>query len=725
MPDDGLPAAPDLALLRDIAAASAAATLVLFGPALRILVANAAVAEAVGAPAETLLGRTAATALAGLRAGHLRLLDRLRAGGRARRWRRVPLRLGAAAPARPFAVEVAPLRGTDGRAWGLFLQLRPAPAPDDARATLDALFEDIPEGLILADAPDARIRRVSAFGLRQVNRAAADVVGREAGEHPADWQVFHLDGTTPARAEELPLTRAVRRGEVVQHERWMLRRPDGSAVTILCSAGPIRGAGRRIAGGILAWRDVSDAHRTEAALAASEARYRALAEAGAQAVWTTGPRGGLRRIDDWTRLTGQPKAEAEGDGWLDAVHPEDRERVWQRWQASLGSGAIYAAEYRLLQAAGGGYRWTAARAVPVRAGGEGGPVVEWVGVNSDIHARKCAEEALRASQERFRTLAEAMPHLVWQTDATGAPEYMNQRMLAYTGRRAGSGRHAGDQGWLATVHAEDAPPLARAWEAALAEAGEFDVDARLRAPEGGWRWFRIRAAPVRDEAGAVCHWVGTCTDVEDRRRAEAAAHAALAAQEALARTAEHRIKNSLQLVASLLRLKAGRMGEGTEARAALEAAVARVQAVAEAHRALQKSPDMRSVRVADMLAELAAGAGVLRPGADLRSAADPSLMLEADSAIPLALLLSELVTGALAAGAPALALAAAATAEGVMTVTVDGLPAWPPPAGTPVSSLAETVVRALARQIGATLGQEAAAGRVRVTVTLPAERRPA
>lgn len=723
MPDDGLPAAPDLAPLRDIAAASAAATLVLTGPALRIMVANAALADAVGEPAEALLGRTAATALPGLGAGPLRLLDRLRAEGRARRWRRVPLRLGLAAPVRPFAVEVAPLRAPDGRAWGLFLQLRPAAPPDDAAATLDALFEDIPEGLILADAPEVRIRRVSAFGLRQVNRAAADVLGREAVEHPADWQVFHLDGTTPARAEELPLTRAVQRGEVVQHERWVLRRPDGSAVTILCSAGPIRGPGRRIEGGILAWRDVSDARRTEAALAASEVRYRALAEAGAQAVWATAPHGGLRRLEGWTRLTGQPKAEAEGDGWLDAVHPEDREGVWHCWQAALAAGAIYEAEYRVRQA-GGGYRWTAARAVPVRAGGEAGPIVEWVGVNADIHARRCAEEALRASQERFRTLAEAMPHLVWQTDATGAPDYMNQRMLAFTGRRAGGGRHAGDQGWLATVHPEDAPALARAWEAALAEAGEFDLDARLRAPEGGWRWFRIRAAPVRDDAGAVRHWVGTCTDVEDRRRAEAAAHAALAAQEALARTAEHRIKNSLQLVASLLRLKAGRMGEGTEARAALEAAVARVQAVAEAHRALQKSPDMRSVRVADMLAELAAGAGVQRPGVDLRSTADPDLMLEADCAIPLALLLSELVTCGVASGAPALALAAEATGEGVVAVTVGGLPAWPPPPGTPVSSLAETVVRALARQIGATVTQERRGASVQVTVTLPAERRP-
>ncbi len=276
--------------------------------------------------------------------------------------------------------------------------------------------------------------------------------------------------------------------------------------------------------------------------------------------------------------------------------------------------------------------------------------------------------------------------------------------VAARGERRGAG-------WLATVHPEDAPVLAGAWGAALAEGGEFDLDARLWRAGGteGWRWFRVRGAPVRDaRTGRVRHWVGTCTDVEDRHRAAAERQAALEAQEHLTRTAEHRIKNSLQLVAALLRLKASRLGHEPVARDALTAAVARVQAVAEAHRALQKSPDLRSVRVADILAELAAGTSVLHPGADLRTEADAALMLDADRAIPLTLVLNELVAAALSTGGgegAAVRLSAAAGPGGGVAVTVAGLGAWPPPVDAVggAGDLAETMVRGLLRQIGATL----------------------
>jgi PAS domain S-box-containing protein len=722
--DEGPPAAPDIAPLRDIAQESPAATLVLGGPSHRILYANAAFCEASGRPEQALLGRTAEEAFPHLAAdGHVRVLDGVRAGARAHRRAAVPLRLDPGQPERLWDLEAAPLRAAGGAVVGLFLQLRDAgpvgPAQreaDAARAALDALFEHIPEGLVLADAPDVRLRRVSAFGLDLVGRSAEEVLGRDAPAHPRDWEVLHLDGATPARPEELPLTRAVRHGETVQHESWMLRRKDGTPLTILCSAGPIRSArDGRITGGILAWRDVTAMRATEEALARSEARYRALVEAGALAVWTTGPDGALRGAEAWSRLTGQTPEEAAGDGWLDALHPEDRERIRRCWEASVAEGAPYEAEYRLRQR-GEGWRWTAAAAVPVRDPGTG-RVAEWIGVNTDIHARKTAEGALRASQDRFRTLAETMPHLVWQADASGAPEYMNRRMQGFTGLRPACQGAGAAPGWLATVHPEDAPGLAEAWEAALAEGGEFDVDARLRGPDGAWRWFRVQGAPVRDAEGQVRQWVGTCTDVEDRRRAEDANRAALEAQERLARTAEHRIKNSLQMVAALLRLQAGRVA-APAAREALEAAVARVQAVAEAHRALQRSPDMRSVRVADVLEELAAGAGLLHPGADLRFEAEPELMLDAERAIPLALVLSELVTGVLAreSAGPVRLLARPAPAGG-LEVAVEAAGAGRlEDAGD--GGLGATVVRALTRQIGAALAAEEG---TRIAVTLPAE----
>ncbi|MFC7542928.1 PAS domain-containing protein [Siccirubricoccus deserti] len=313
-------------------------------------------------------------------------------------------------------------------------------------------------------------------------------------------------------------------------------------------------------------------------------------------VWSATPDGRLLFPGDWAALTGQPAAEAAGWGWLAALHPEDREPVRRQWGQALRTGALYSVEYRIARPEGG-WRWTVARGVPLRdAAGE---IREWVGTNTDIEDRRRAEAALRASEARFRTLAEAMPHLVWQTDARGEPEYVNARWQTVTGRSLAETR---DGGWLAALHPEDAVPLAAAWGRALAEGGECDADLRILCVTGEYRWHRLCAAPVHDAAGVLRHWVGTCSDIDARHQAEARLRHALEAQDALVREAEHRIRNSLQLVASLLRLQAGRVTEPA-AREALEAATVRVQAVAEAHRALQLGPDLRSLRLADMLRE--------------------------------------------------------------------------------------------------------------------------
>ncbi|MDI3305976.1 MAG: PAS domain S-box protein [Acetobacteraceae bacterium] len=596
MPEDSRSALPDVDPIRAFAEGSPSAILLLGGLAHRILYANPAFCEAAGRPAAELIGRTAREAFPSLAAaGHLALFDQVRGSGAARRHPGLPLHLYPDGPLRFWDVEVVPVQDRDGATCGLLAQLRDVTAQqtalregEAARATLDALFDHIPEGLILADAPAAAVVRVSAHGLRLAGRAAEEVLRRAGPAHVAAWEILGPDGKA-ARPEDLPLTRAVRRGEQVQQETWMVRHRDGRLIPILCSAGPIRDAGGRITGGILAWRDITDLRQAEAALAASE--------------------------------------------------------------------------------------------------------------------------------ERFRTLGEAMPHLILQTDARGEPNYINRRAQDYTGRDLAAMRNGG---WLSTLHPEDMPLLARTWGVALAGGGDYDLDARIRGADGGYRWFRVRGAPVRDAKGAIRNWVGTCTDVEDQHRAEAALHEAMEAQKELVREAEHRIKNSLQLVAALMRLQAGRLEE-TEARTALEAATARVQAVAEAHRALQKSPDLRSVRLADMLRELAAGVSVQHPGADLRIEAPEGLMLDAERAIPLALILAELAGKALRHGLAGPVCLSARIAEGTLLMEVTEPGRGAPEIG-PAAELGEKVISMLARQIGARVSAEPAADGSRTALVMELER---
>jgi PAS domain S-box-containing protein len=143
---------------------------------------------------------------------------------------------------------------------------------EEARRILQGIMEHVPEGITVADAPDVSIRMVSRHGLELVGRPPESLIGTPDSVHPETWGIFHADGKTLAGSEELPLTRAVRHGENVMNEEWLLRRSDGSHIPVLCSAGPIRDSQGTVVGGIIAWRDITERKRTEEALKLADRR---------------------------------------------------------------------------------------------------------------------------------------------------------------------------------------------------------------------------------------------------------------------------------------------------------------------------------------------------------------------------------------------------------------------------------------------------------------------
>jgi PAS domain S-box-containing protein len=146
---------------------------------------------------------------------------------------------------------------------------------EEGRRILEAVMAHVPEGITVADTPDVRIRMVSAYGAALTGRPMSALEEIPAQVHPEAWDIYHADGVTRAGAEELPLTRATVQGAVVKDEEWVLRRPDGACITVLCNAGPIRDADGRLVGGVIAWRDIDERKR------AAEERERLLQEARA------------------------------------------------------------------------------------------------------------------------------------------------------------------------------------------------------------------------------------------------------------------------------------------------------------------------------------------------------------------------------------------------------------------------------------------------------------
>src|SRR5690349_15543169 len=144
-----------------------------------------------------------------------------------------------------------------------------------------------------------------------------------------------------------------------------------------------------IAGVALIAVDVTDRQNSAEAVRRSEERYRSLVQAGAQVVWVTTPTGQIAEDSpEWRWITGQSLEEYLGNGWLDAVHPEDRERVERDWRECVGDGKIFDNRYRV-RTKTGSYRHYDVRAVPIERDGE---IIEWVGASTDVTAQREAEE---------------------------------------------------------------------------------------------------------------------------------------------------------------------------------------------------------------------------------------------------------------------------------------------------------------------------------------------
>ena len=135
--------------------------------------------------------------------------------------------------------------------------------------------------------------------------------------------------------------------------------------------------------------DVTDRQNSQEAVRRSEERYRSLVQAGAQVVWVTTPTGQIAEDSpEWRWITGQTLEEYLGNGWLDAIHPEDRERVEREWRECVRAGKVFDSRYRV-RTKTSAYRHYDVRAVPIERDGK---IIEWVGASTDVTGQREAEE---------------------------------------------------------------------------------------------------------------------------------------------------------------------------------------------------------------------------------------------------------------------------------------------------------------------------------------------
>ena len=253
-------------------------------------------------------------------------------------------------------------------------------------------------------------------------------------------------------------------------------------------------------------------------LSSAQERWRELADAMPQIVWTAGPDG---RVDTcnarWREYTG---LEPEGDMWAQVVDPLDLALTRERWQASVAAQAPFQIEHRLLDRRAGGPRWHLSRALPARDAE--GRLTRWIGTCTNIHEQRRALEALAGSEETLRQITENIREVFWMSDREiQAILYISPAYEQIWGRTCRS-LIEDPTSWAASIHPQDRE---RAFAHTLemqARGESFVHQYRIVRPDGAVRWIQDRGFPVRDEHGQVVRFVGTATDVTELERAQQA-----------------------------------------------------------------------------------------------------------------------------------------------------------------------------------------------------------
>ncbi len=251
-----------------------------------------------------------------------------------------------------------------------------------------------------------------------------------------------------------------------------------------------------------------ESQQTAQALRESERRYRALVEATAKITWNTTADGKFQ-VDQpsWVAYTGQSYAEYAGDGWMEAIHPADRDQTERLWAAAVRDLTLFEVEHRLRRF-DGAYRDMSVRAVPILR--SNGSVQEWVGVHTDITERVHAER-------RYRALIDATAQIVWTTDPQGHFTTEQPSWSAFTGQSFEEYR---GWGWSAAFHPNDRAQIDERWLRSIGDLNPFEMEQRLRRADGQYRHMSVRGIPILNADGSVQEWVGVHTDITDRVHAE-------------------------------------------------------------------------------------------------------------------------------------------------------------------------------------------------------------
>jgi PAS domain S-box-containing protein len=389
----------------------------------------------------------------------------------------------------------------------IFLAARSRKQAASLRASEDryrALFDYAPDGIVIADTESFYLD-ANASICRMLGYSREELIGLHAS-----------DIVVPAEVAYVGLALETIKARSDYHREWQFRRKDSSVfeAEVIASVMP---DGNLM--GVI--RDITERKRAEAALRASEVRLQAVTENMTEGLIIASLTG---RLVHWNRAG----LEMHGYSTLEEGLREIGEFAATFALTTLDGASLAFEQWPMKRVlAGEVLRDSEVRIRRLDSDWERilsysgeiitdvtGQPLAFLAIN-DITARKRTEQALRESEDQFRTMANSIPQFAWMARADGSIFWYNQRWYDYTGTTP---EQMEGWGWQSVHDPEVLPKVLDGWRKAIATGQHFEMEFPLRGADGRFRTFLTRVQALKDSHGAVVQWFGTNTDVDELMR---------------------------------------------------------------------------------------------------------------------------------------------------------------------------------------------------------------